>query len=256
MSYDTNGATHGDGQSTVDWRPGNITIVTPTEGTRSYIDTLASSFEAANVPYRITPMEGPYARIESVITGSSTPTEDPITTEVRFSTKGSVVPVEEHPDYVSALEALITGWASVDENNVALGLKTLADYHGGTSTDDLDAAKLADIQEPTNGLVPFSRKILGGTKSYLRPEPMLIVVTTYQPSAAFVPDLAEVGVVYTNAQLDSGLGLSTAVEGALPSGQWLCDEVDLDFQSTGTKVVTQSFRYAIVWDSDLYEHAP
>lgn len=256
MSYDNNGATHGDGQSSVDWRPGNVTIVTPTEGTRTYIDSLAGTFEGLSIPYRITPLEGPYARIESIITGSATPTEDPITTEVKFSTKGSVVPIEEHPNYVAALEALIAIWAAVNETDVALGLKTVADYHAGTATDDLDATKLAAIQNPTNGLVPFSRKILGGTKSYLRPEPMLIVVTTYQPSAAFVPDLAEVGVVYTNAQLDSGLGLSTAVEGALPSGQWLCDEVDLDFQSTGTKVVTQSFRYAIVWDSDLYEHAP
>jgi hypothetical protein len=32
--------------------------------------------------------------------------------------------------------------------------------------------------------------------------------------------------------------------------------VELDYQSDGSKVVTQTFRYAVKWDDDLYTHAP
>lgn len=244
------------GQTAEQWSYGNWSIVQPIEGLRTSIDSLAAVYRGAGIAYTITPLEGPSARLDVQYQGAITPTESPITTQWKFTTKGALVPVEEHPTFVTKLGLLIAGWAAVNESDVALGLRTLSEYLGGTPTDDLDATKLAQIQNSANGLVPFCRKIMGGTKSYLRPEPILIVVTTYQPTAAFVPNSATVGTVYTNAQLDTALGIPTAVDGKIPTGQWMAEEVDYDFQSDGTKVVTQTFRYALVWDTDLYYHTP
>lgn len=84
----------------------------------------------------------------------------------------------------------------------------------------------------------------------------MVVVDTYQPTAAFVPDSATVGTVYTNSQLNTALGIPAAVYAKMPTGEWLAEEVDLDYQTDGTKVVTQTFRYAVKWDTDLYTHAP
>ena len=254
--YTQRGDTTSTGQTSEQWSPSNWTITQPIEGLRSSIDTLAAVYRGSGIAYTITPLEGPSARLEVQYQGSTTPTEDPVTTQWKFSSKGTLVPIEEHPTFVESLETLITGWEAIDENNVNLGLRTLADYLVGTSTDDLDAGKLADIQDPGNGLVPFTRKILGGTKSYLRPEPVLVVVDTYQPTAAFVPDSATVGTVYTNSQLNTALGIPSAVYAKMPTGEWLAEEVDLDYQTDGTKVVTQTFRYAVKWDADLYTHAP
>jgi hypothetical protein len=240
------------GQTAEQWSYGNWSIVQPIEGLRTSIDALAAVYRGAGVAYAITPLEGPSARLDVQYQGAITPTEDPVTTQWKFTTKGALVPVEEHPTFVNKLGLLIASWEAVDESNVALGLRTLSEYLGGTPTDDLDATKLAEIQDPANGLVPFCRKIMGGTKSYLRPEPMLVVVTTYQPTAAFIPDSATVGTVYTNAELDTALGIPTDVESKIPTGEWLAEEVDLDRQSDGTKVITQTFRYALVWDADLY----
>lgn len=252
----TLGAASVAGQTSIQWSPGNIVIRTPTEGTRDEINSIAAACEAIGLPYTITPLEGPCARIESVITGTTSPTEDPVTEEFKFNTKGSVVPVEEHPTYVTNLQALITGWATIDESNVQLGLRTLADYHAGTDTADLDAGKLADIQDAGNGLIPFSRMILSGTKSYLRPDTAIVLIQKYQATAVFYPDQAGVGVVYTNSQLITALGIPTGISAKMKDGEWLCEEVDLDFQSDGTKVVTQTFRYSLTWDTDIYEHAP
>lgn len=254
--YVQRGSTTVAGQTAEQWSPSNWTITAPVEGLRADIDSLASIYRGAGIAYTIMPMEGPSARLEVQYQGSVTPSESPVTTQWKFSSKGTLVPVEEHPTFVDNLDTLISGWAAIDENNVALGLRTLSEYLGGTSTDDLDAGKLADIQEPTNGLVAFTRKIMGGTKSYLRPEPVLVVVATYQPSAAFIPDSAIVGTVYTSSQLSTALGIPSGVYAKMPVGQWLAEEVDFDFQSDGTKVVTQTFRYALVWDTDLYVHAP
>lgn len=242
-------------QTSEQWSPSNWTIMAPVEGLRGDIDALASIYRGSGISYTITPMDGPSARLEVQYQGSVVPSEDAVSTQWKFSSKGTLVPVEEHPDFVEALNTLITGWEAVNENNVALGLRTLGEYLGGTSTDDLDAAKLADIQEPLNGLVEFTRMIMGGTKSYLRPEPVLVVTSTYQPSAAFIPDTAVVGVVYTNSQLNTALGIPAGVYAKMKSGEWLAEEVELDYQSDGTKVVTQVFRYAVVWDSKLYDHA-
>ena len=244
------------GQTAEQWSPTNWSISQPIEGLRSSIDTLAAVYRGSGIAYTLTPLDGPNARLEVQYQGSVTPTEDPVSTQWKFSSKGTLVPIEEHPTYVTNLETLITGWATVDESNVALGLQTLGDYLGGTSTDDLDAGKLADIQDPGNGLVPFTRKIMGGTKSYLRPEPVLVVTATYQPTAAFIPDSAIVGTVYTNSQLSSALTIPALVLAKMPSGEWLAEEVELDYQSDGSKVVTQTFRYAVKWDDDLYTHAP
>lgn len=254
--YTQRGSTTVAGQTAEQWSPSNWTIMAPVEGLRTDIDLLAAVYRGSGISYSIIPLEGPSARLEVQYQGSVVPSESPVTTQWKFSSKGTLVPIEEHPTFVENLETLITGWATVDENNVALGLRTLGDYLGGTSTDDLDAGKLADIQEPTNGLVAFTRKIMGGTKSYLRPEPVLVVVSTYQPTAAFIPDSAIVGTVYTIAQLSTALGIPAGVYAKMPVGEWLAEEVDFDFQSDGTKVVTQTFRYAVVWDADLYEHAP
>lgn len=243
------------GQTAEQWSPSNWTITQPIEGLRADIDALASVYRGSGIAYVITPLEGPSARLEVQYQGAVTPTEDPVSTQWKFTSKGTLVPIEEHPTFVANLDLLITGWESIDENNVALGLRTLSEYLSGTSTDDLDAGKLADIQVPTNGLVDFCRKIMAGTKSYLRPEPMLVVVATYQPTAAFVPDSATVGVVYTNAQLITALSIPAAVSAKMPSGEWIAEEVDMDYQSDGTKVVTQTFRYAVVWDGALYDHA-
>jgi len=245
------------GQTSEQYSPSNWTLTEPIEGLRADIDILAAAYRGTGVAYTITPLEGPSARLEVQYQGSISPTEDPITTQWKFQSKGTLVPVEEHPTFVGNLNTLIAGWEAVDENNVALGLRTLGDYLGGTSTDDLDAGKLADIQLPANGLVDFCRMIMGGTKSYLRPEPVLVVVRTYQPTAVYVPDTATVGTVYTNTQLSTALNtIPAAIYAKMPTGEWLAEEVELDYQTDGTKVVTMTFRYALVWDSALYVHAP
>jgi len=245
------------GQTHEQYSPSNWTITEPIEGLRADIDILAATYRGTGVAYTITPLEGPSARLEVQYQGSTTPTEDPVTTQWKFSSKGTLVPIEEHPTFVESVEFLIDWWyTGGGENEVNLGLRTLGDYLGGTNTDDLDPVRLAEIQDPGYGLVPFTRKILGGTKSYLRPEPVLVVVDTYQPTAAFVPDSATVGTVYTNSQLNTALGIPAAVYAKMPTGEWLAEEVDLDYQTDGTKVVTQTFRYAVKWDTDLYTHAP
>ena len=254
MSNKRNGSTTVEQQSRIEWSPSNYRTVITTVGARASIETLAGLYQVAGTPYSITPLEGGDAMVEATYQGEITPTEDPITTEWTFTTRGAVVPIEEHPAVLSAVSSLISTWSGSGESTVYAGLRALKQYLDGEDISGIDSAKVTDIQANAT-LVAASRKKIAGTTSYLRPEPVLAVIKRYQAGAAFVPNLADVGTVYTNAQLNTALSIPAAYYSEMPSGEWLAEEVEIGWAADGTKVAQQSFRYAVSWDSDLYTHA-
>lgn len=252
MSQVRNGSASVEQQSTVEWSPSAFRTVIPIVGSRGAIDTLAAAYQTAGLPYYITPLDGGDAKLEIIYQGEVGATEDPITTEWTFTTRGAVVPIEEHPDVLSAIATLKAGWSGTAD--IYAGMRALKQYFAGEDPAGIDASKLSDIQGNAT-IVAAAEKTVAGTTTYLRPEPVLAVVTRYQPTAAFVPNLADVGVVYTNAQLVTALGVPAAYSAKMPSGEWLAEEVEIGWAADGTKVVQQSFRFAVTWDSDLYTHA-
>lgn len=255
MSFTRNGNETVVGQSTVTWSPSAYQTTIPIEGTRAAIDVLADLYRAQGITCTITPLEGPSARLEITYTGAGgvgSETEAAIVTEWKFTTAGSVVPVEEHYDFVEALDAMKAAWASGGQEVVDLGLRTLQAYIAGTDPETLNAAALADIRLEANGLIRFIELILGGTKSFIRGDGVVQVQRRYQPTAQYYPNLAVVGTVYSNASLIAGLAMPSNVSARLPAGEWLCEHVEFDYSSDGSRVETQSFHYARTWNQTLY----
>lgn len=217
-------------------------------GVRGYIDAIVSGL-AAGTTYSVQPEDGgPMATLTVDYIGSTSSTESPITTEWQFVTRASQVPITEHPDIAAALDALQTTHGS-DGLKAFRGLMDDPDYVPDSTTID-------DYITADSDLVMCLQLNWRGTKNYYRPDPVLNYVRRYQPGAAFRPDLASVGTVYTNAQLDTLLTIPTDIDTVMPSGEWICEEVDYGSAADGSKVATMSFRYEAVWDAYLYTHAP
>lgn len=255
MSYTRNGEATVVQQSTVTFSPSSYQTVIPIEGTRADIDALAAAYQASGISCTVTPLEGPSARLEATFIGAGgigSETEAPIVTEWKFTTAGSVVPVEEHYDFVEALDAMKAAWAAGGQDVVDLGLRTLQAYIAGTDPDTLNAAALADIRLEANGMIRFVELILGGTKSFIRGDGVVQVQRRYQPTATYYPNLAVVGTVYSNASLVAGLDMPANVSSRLPTGEWLCEHVEFDYSSDGSRVETQSFHFARTWNTILY----
>lgn len=255
MSFTRNGDETVVGQSTVVWSPSSYQTTIPIEGERTAIDVLADFYRSSGITCTVTPLDGPSARLEITYTGSGgagSETEAPIVTEWKFTTAGSVVPVEEHYDFVEALDAMKAAWAAGGQDVVDLGLRTLQAYIAGTDPETLNAAALADIRLEANGLIRFVELVLGGTKSFIRGDGVVQVQRRYQPTAQYYPNLAVVGTVYSNASLISGLDMPENVSSRLPIGEWLCEHVEFDFASDGSRVESQSFHFARTWNQILY----
>jgi hypothetical protein len=216
-------------------------------GIRGYIDSLVSALPAGTT-YSVQPEDGsPIATLTVDYIGSTSSTESPITTEWQFTTRASQVPITEHPDIAAALDALETAHGS-DGLKEFRGLMDDPAYVPGSTTID-------DYITADSDLVMCLQLNWRGTKNYYRPDPVLNLQRRYQPQANFRPDLASVGTVYTNAQLDTLLAIPTDIEDVMPDGEWICEEVDYGSAADGSRVATMSFRYESAWDAYLYTHA-
>ena len=189
------------------------------------------------------PTDGPNARIEIEYTGSTTPTNDPITIDWTVATRAAQVPLEEHPNYKDAITALTRSQ-----------LITFRQMLDGSPDQDVDSTNLATITADAD-LVELIVKFLAGVTSYLRPEPVLTVQYRYQATATPRPDMGRVGTVYEKSVLITALTIPLDIQGAMPAGEYLCEDVDWGAASDGSRVLTQTFRFATEWDPDLYTHA-
>lgn len=250
---------HGDAtvvqQSSVTFGPAGWQTVIPIEGERSAIDALYALYQASGLTCSITPLAGPSARLEVTYIGSGgvgSETEAPIVTEWKLTTAGAVVPIEEHYDFVAAVDRMKLAYASQGQNAVDLALRTLKEYISGTDATTLTDGVVIYIQTPANGLIGFIELILGGTKSFQRGEPTVQVQRRYQPTASYYPSLAVVNTVYTTASMVAVIDPPDGLISKLPNGDWLCDHVEYDYSSDGSRVEMQSFKYAPTISTLLY----
>lgn len=230
-------------------------------GTRSGIDALVVSLGLASgrIPATVTPNDDGTATLDITYAtgpgGEITVTDDPLSTEYSFNTPSAMVPLTEHPLFLADYQALI------DEPGYgATFAKEYDQYYAGD-------IRTADISEELSiAIAPESfSEWLGiaydykqkGITSYYRAEPVLTVIDRYQGSAEFAIDVAEVNEVWTLSALQTALAarinpMPSADRAKLKAGEYLCESIERNAASDGSRVVTQSFRWAPEWDGNIY----
>lgn len=243
MASTRNGAESAELQSLIQWAPQSYTTVRRFEGTRSYMESLAVSAQNSGLKYVLSPGDGPNATLDIEYSGSTTETENPISTEWSVTTRAAQVPIEEHDNYRASIAALTRAQL--------IAFRQMLD---GAKDSEIESADLATIIADAD-LVELISKYLGGVTSYLRPEPVLTVQYRYQATAAARPDMGNVGTVYEKSVLAAELNIPLDILAKMPEGEYLCEDVDWGAGSDGSRVLTQTFRFATQWDPDLYTHA-
>ena len=210
--------------------------------------------------YAITPHEiGELATLTWTLatgpSGSTSQTDDPISTDWQIETPSEVVPLSEHPDWASE--------ASDFNTDDPLAYETFISYWADEiQKSDIGDAAWATIESDYPFLFEATKKKRRGVKGYYRGAPTLTVVDRYQRQAPNSADTAKVNVAYTRSTLitalqsrPSGDQMPSDVASNLVEGEWLCESVSRRTSSDGSREVTQTFRWAPKWDDDLYEHA-
>lgn len=214
---------------------GTETLVMRFRGLRSDCETLAATY--SSYPKTIVQVgDSPLADITITLAGGSTPTDEPISIEWNRRTASIQLPLRQHPNYSAAIDALGPS-----------ELKTLNDILEG-KTDP------ADVSWVDSNIDAYIAKYLSGVREFFRPDPQFQYVAKYQAGSSFQPDQADVGVVYSKTTLSSELGIPSDIQAKLQDGEYLCEELDFDGASDGSRVLQMTFRYAVEWDADLYPH--
>lgn len=260
MSYITNTATgnyYVEDQTTIDRKAnGGTTTTRRWRGIRSDVESI-SALIADKIPFQITPESGtPYAVLTMEVPGEN------ITTDYQFTVKSSQVPTIEHPAVVADLKSAIdTGkLLGIDEQYVYRA------FAWGFENPDEPWPKPLEMSDTTYNQIILDlpkhpaiiwswKKAWLGIKSYYRPEPCLVIQTRYSPTVKELPTITDVGVVYDRDILIATFEIPTAIQDVMPTtGEWLCEDLDYGAASDGSRMASQTFRYAVKWDADLYLH--
>jgi hypothetical protein len=233
-------------------------------GLRSDMDALVFilGLVGSGLVWTLSPTSGPCAelRVQYPIgeDGSIESTTHPITTEWAISTPCAQVPKTEHPLFTDAYGALKTASESVAD---AYNLIFKGDYSwkdrnlASSSFDTVYTSLSADRQKYLK--LAYSDNIHGKTGVY-RGEPVLHVVDRYQGIAPYGINTATVNAVYTDTSLKTALRaravnkLPNDISSKIRSGEWLCESVEANASSDGSRVNTQTFRWAPQWDPEWY----
>lgn len=224
-------------------------------GTRAGIDALVVSLglTSGRIPATVTPNDDGTATLDITYAtgpgGEITVTDDPLSTEYSFDTPAAVVPITEHPDFLEDYAALASDALRLEYDKLYAGDLT---YDAASST--LITALTASGTAWTGKVYRWKQR---GITSYFRGEPVLTVIDRYQGSAEFAIDTAEANEVWTLSALQTALStrlnpMPSADRAKLKAGEYLCDSIQRNAASDGSRVVTQSFRWAPAWDSDIY----
>lgn len=214
---------------------GTETLVMRFRGLRSDCETLAATY--ASFPKTIVQVgDSPLADITITLAGGSTPTDEPISIEWNRRTASMQLPLGQHQNYADAINAL--GPSELKSLNDILDRK-------------MDPADVSWVDPDIDAYVA---KYLSGVREFFRPDPQFQYVAKYQAGSAFQPEQGDVGVVYSKSTLVSELGIPTDIAAKIQDGEYLCEELDFDGASDGSRVLQMTFRYAVEWDHDLYTH--
>ena len=235
---------------------GGTTTTRRWRGIRSDLESI-STLIANKIPWHLAPESGtPYATLSMEIPG-----ED-ITTDYQFTAKSAQVPIIEHPVVVSDLKAAlgVTDVLGIDEQYMYRA------FAWGFENPDEPWPKPIELaQEQYTEIVSEIelhpamlwawRKAWIGIKSYYRPEPCLTIQTRYSPTVVELPEITDVGVVYDRATLIDAFDIPEQIRAVMPTeGEWLCEDLDYGASSDGSRMASQTFRFAVKWDDDLYIH--
>lgn len=231
-------------QQSSSYTPGGTTeVVRRWVGTHAAISTKSAESGVAGYPQQISQLgDSPLSELIVTYSGGSSIVETPVNEEHIWRCGVSQVPLTEHPNYSSTIAALGSSAERDELRQTLSGTMTLADYIA--TTPDAALQELATI---------VTEK---GTDSYFRPDPIFVYRATYHRGAAFRPDFAQVGLVYSKAQVVSVTNAPTDVAAGLPSGEYLCEDLEFESASDGSRVLSMSFRYATEWDSRIYTSSP
>lgn len=243
-------------QSNYSLGPQGGQVVYRYKGTRAGIDALVVSLGLATggVEFQVTGDEDGTATLDITYAtgpgGSTTVSAAPISTEYSFETPSAVVPLTEHPEFLTDYAALASDALRKEFDQLYAGSLAYADI-----TPTLLTALTYSTTLWTGKVYDYKQR---GITSYYRGEPVLMAVDRYQGSAAFVVDTSDVNDVWTKSALVTALGSRTTnpapsdVTNMLKDGEYLCESVTRNAASDGSRVVTQSFRWAPAWDASIY----
>lgn len=231
-------------------------------GTRTEIEALAISMGlvSGGHKYSIVPHEVPELAILTwtIATGpdgSTTETDDPISTDWQIETPSEVVPLTEHQDWV-------TEAARFNRADPLLYTTFLQYWNDEAEYSDIADSAWTSISRSYPFLWAAVAMKKRGVKGYYRGAPTLSVIDRFQRQAPNAADTATVNVAYTRSKLISALrsrpigeSIPSDISANLKEGEWLCESVSRRTSGDGAREVTQTFRWAPKWDNNLYEHS-
>lgn len=256
MAYTTTGTAIQELQSSIVATPTSYKVIRRFQGTRELIQAKLWEFGlgATGGTFSITPTVGPYAELVielggDVASGSTAQTSSPISTEWSFDTGNAMVPMTEHPSFLSDFSAM--------SNPAILAWQDM--YDGTVRRADVSSAITAEFDaHPFVWTVYYSKQ--RGQSGYYRGEATLAVADRYQGSAPWGINTAALNKTYTKVALITGLKdrvnpMPSHIEAKIMDGSWLCDHVSVDATSDGMTIQRQGFRWAPAWDSNFYAAA-